>query len=60
MKIQNYWEKKMKDLDRAFDMVMEFMDLLTNDQLDKIELASSQTLFERYNVEHPDDFNIED
>lgn len=44
-------------INEAYNTVMEYMDLLDNQKVDKLELRASQVMWERYNNEHPDDFN---
>lgn len=44
------------DINKAYEIVLEYMDLLGDYEVDQLELRSSQVLFERYNQKHPDDF----
>lgn len=43
------------NITQAYDTLMEYMDLLTDDQVDKLELRATQIIWDRYHRDHYND-----
>lgn len=51
---------KQLKLDEAVNTIIKYMNWLSDDNLSRLELRASQIMWDRYNANHPDDFNILD